>query len=406
VGIELRGPLRVNGAGSSLRPRDRVLLSALAVRPGEVVAPDRLADALWGEEPPPSWPKQVQICVMRLRKELGSSMIETAGGGYRLTAAADDLDVARFEGLVERGRLLAASGEPERAASTLARALGLWRGRRSRTWTGGRRGATRRPGSPSCGAPPRRSCSMLCWRPVNTGTWPPNRLGGGNPAPGPVAGGRTRPSGAVSRVPRQGPGRLRRRRHRMVLRPRRRRGRLPGQAAGARLVGGGGSLGLRQVVTGAGRAGAVQITATAGHLVTVTSEGQVLELAPDTLEPVGTPFPGINGLATEVALSDDGRRLLVLGFDRTLHLYDVETRTQLGDAIPVGVSFAGAALRGDGLEATVATDQGIAAWDLDPDHWVDGAGQIAGRNLTRAEWDQYIGRLEAYRRTCSAFPGG
>jgi WD40 repeat protein len=155
-----------------------------------------------------------------------------------------------------------------------------------------------------------------------------------------------------------------------------------------------------------GADGAPQIAAAAGHLVTVTSDGQVLELAPDTLEPVGAPFPGINGAATEVAFSDDGRRLLVLGYDRSLRVYDVETRNQLGDAIPVGVSFAGAALRGDGLEATVATDQGIAVWDLDPDHWVDAACQLAGRNLTRAESDQYIGGLGTYRRTCPAFPEG
>jgi hypothetical protein len=155
-----------------------------------------------------------------------------------------------------------------------------------------------------------------------------------------------------------------------------------------------------------GRDGAPQLAAVPGRLVTATSDGRVLELDPDTLKPVGAPFPGINGLATEVALSDDGRRLMVLGFDRALRLYDVETRTQLGDAIPIGISWAGAALRGDGLEAAVATDQGIVIWDLDPDHWVDSACQIAGRNLTRAEWDQYIGDLATYRHTCPAFPEG
>ena len=37
--------------------RDRVVLAALAVRPGDVLTSDRLADALWGEAVPPSWPK-------------------------------------------------------------------------------------------------------------------------------------------------------------------------------------------------------------------------------------------------------------------------------------------------------------------------------------------------------------
>jgi hypothetical protein len=41
---------------------------------------------------------------MRLRKALGSSIIETVAGGYRLAVAGDDVDVARLEDLIERGR--------------------------------------------------------------------------------------------------------------------------------------------------------------------------------------------------------------------------------------------------------------------------------------------------------------
>jgi len=128
VGIQLLGPVVVDGGGT-LRPRDRMALAALAVRRGQVLTPDQLADALWGESPPPSWPKQVQICVARLRKVLGPSTIETvAPTGYRLSLSDDEVDIDRFEQLVERGRLLAASDEPDRATSTFARALSLWRG--------------------------------------------------------------------------------------------------------------------------------------------------------------------------------------------------------------------------------------------------------------------------------------
>jgi DNA-binding SARP family transcriptional activator len=104
------------------------VLAALAVHPGEVMSSDRLADALWGEEPPASWSKVVHGCVMRLRKALGPAAIETTSGGYRLSVTGDDLDTLRFEAMVERGRELASSGAPERAASTLASALSLWRG--------------------------------------------------------------------------------------------------------------------------------------------------------------------------------------------------------------------------------------------------------------------------------------
>ena len=128
VSIRLLGPLRVDGSGPALGPRDRVVLAALAVRPGQVVGADRLADALWGEDPPPSWPKVVQGCVMRLRRSLGSAAIETDAGGYRLVLTGDDLDTTQFERLVERGRAQAATGEPEQAAASFSRALALWRG--------------------------------------------------------------------------------------------------------------------------------------------------------------------------------------------------------------------------------------------------------------------------------------
>ena len=63
----------------------------------------------------------------------------------------------------------------------------------------------------------------------------------------------------------------------------------------------------------------------------------------------------------------------------------------------------GAVLRSDGLQAAAETEQGIVVWDLDPAHWVDAACQLAGRNLTHAEWDQYIGDLAPYRQTCPQY---
>jgi hypothetical protein len=142
----------------------------------------------------------------------------------------------------------------------------------------------------------------------------------------------------------------------------------------------------------------------AGIFVVGTMDGQVFQVDPDSLTPVGDPFPETNGNTRELRLSDDGRRLAVLGWDQLLGIYDVASRTQLGDPIPVGVGLGGVALRGDGMEAAVDTDQGIVIWNLDPDHWVDAACQIAGRNLTRAEWDRYIGDLASYRATCPDYP--
>ena len=38
--------------------------------------------------------------------------------------------------------------------------------------------------------------------------------------------------------------------------------------------------------------------------------------------------------------------------------------------------------------------------------WIDAACELAGRNLTHAEWDRYIGDLAPYRRTREQFPEG
>jgi DNA-binding SARP family transcriptional activator/WD40 repeat protein/energy-coupling factor transporter ATP-binding protein EcfA2 len=127
MAIAVLGPLAVDG-DARLGPRDRVVLAALVVNPGEPVSADQLGDALWPDEPPETWQKVVQGCVVRLRKALGPGAIETGPHGYRLTVPADDLDKARFERLVTRGRELLMLAEPERAAYVLDEALSLWRG--------------------------------------------------------------------------------------------------------------------------------------------------------------------------------------------------------------------------------------------------------------------------------------
>jgi len=128
VGIAVLGPVSIDGRSDALGRRDRVVLAALTVHPGEGVTADGLADLLWGEDPPASAAKIVQGCVVRLRKLLGSHAIETTPDGYRLTVPLDQIDAQRFERAVGRARSLIAAEDPERAGHVLAEALALWRG--------------------------------------------------------------------------------------------------------------------------------------------------------------------------------------------------------------------------------------------------------------------------------------
>ena len=155
--------------------------------------------------------------------------------------------------------------------------------------------------------------------------------------------------------------------------------------------------------------GYIRTAATAGAVIAATLDGRIVELDPDSLEPTGAPFPSVHGPVGIGSLSIDasGRRLMVRADDDTLRFYDIPTRTQLGDPIDIDsdIEFPTAALRPDGLAAAAVTNNGIVVWNLDPAHWETAACRLAGRNLTRAEWEQYIGDLAAYRPTCPEHPG-
>ncbi len=109
----------------------RRLLALLASRPGRLASVESIVDALWGDDPPPSALKTVQAHVARLRRSLapvGSELIETAPGGYRLAVDPSAVDAVRFERLAGEGRRRLVVGEHAEAAEALSAGLDLWRG--------------------------------------------------------------------------------------------------------------------------------------------------------------------------------------------------------------------------------------------------------------------------------------
>ncbi|WP_211254754.1 nSTAND1 domain-containing NTPase, partial [Knoellia aerolata] len=128
--LSVLGPLVLGGDHHALGPRDRVVLAVLASRPGSTVRTDAIADALWGEAVPASSAKVVQGCVMRLRRALGVTAIETVGGGgaYRLALHHDEIDATVFADAVSVAADLLADRQPDRAHYHAGRALDLWRG--------------------------------------------------------------------------------------------------------------------------------------------------------------------------------------------------------------------------------------------------------------------------------------
>jgi WD40 repeat protein len=134
-------------------------------------------------------------------------------------------------------------------------------------------------------------------------------------------------------------------------------------------------------------------------LVAANIVGDITQYDLRSLKPLGT-FPGARGLVAGLQFSHDGKVLTAVSQDRTVSIYDTDSRTRLGDPIPLKVPRQGASLRPDGAAVAVGTGDGLAIWDLNPQHLAAAACRLAGRNLTTAEWDSYLASLGRYRPTC------
>lgn len=153
-------------------------------------------------------------------------------------------------------------------------------------------------------------------------------------------------------------------------------------------------------------------TVVAGADVIVAGDvpGRIFLLDPQTLQPTRPAFNVGVGPVDQLELSRDGRLLMARGSGGTaVRLYDVGTGSQLGGPIPIALRgrwTGGSSLRPDGRQLAVPGQFGISLWNLDPAAWHTAACQLAGRNLTKQEWDQYLGGLAPYHATCPQFATG
>ncbi len=135
--FRILGPLEAYASGRQLRlggVKQRSVLAILLLHANEVVASGSLIDQLWDDAPPETAPSALQVYVARLRKLLepggasADSVIRTRAPGYLIALEPDQLDLDRFERLVEEGRRAVREARAEDAAAGLRAALALWRG--------------------------------------------------------------------------------------------------------------------------------------------------------------------------------------------------------------------------------------------------------------------------------------
>ena len=134
--FRILGPLELfdeSGERAIRSRKQRALLAILLLHAGTVVSRDWLIDALWEGEPPATAASALRVHVAELRKLLEQDeddrrMLLTVDPGYRLDLRAEELDLSRFERLLDDANEQAGSGDKRAASATLRRALALWRG--------------------------------------------------------------------------------------------------------------------------------------------------------------------------------------------------------------------------------------------------------------------------------------
>jgi DNA-binding SARP family transcriptional activator/Flp pilus assembly protein TadD len=137
--IQILGPVRAWRDDRSVELGEtgqRAVLGLLALAGGHPVSRAELVDALWGERSPTTVANVIQTYVKHLRRLLEpdrqprtpSVVLPAMGDGYALRVPADRLDVACFRRWVAGAAAARQSGDMQRAAALLDRALQLWDG--------------------------------------------------------------------------------------------------------------------------------------------------------------------------------------------------------------------------------------------------------------------------------------
>ena len=156
------------------------------------------------------------------------------------------------------------------------------------------------------------------------------------------------------------------------------------------------------------QANAVAVAPNSRTVASIGQDGKVRFFDLIAGKPISGFLEGHGGPTTSVRFSPDGRILATAGADGSPILWDVATHKQLGASLPgpsQGTRMQ-VAFMPDGRHLLAQYFDGQTwAWDVDPSSWRDRACSIAGRNLTKDEWEKLLPNRH-YRRTCEQWPAG
>jgi WD40 repeat protein len=144
----------------------------------------------------------------------------------------------------------------------------------------------------------------------------------------------------------------------------------------------------------------------ADRMVVASEAGQVRMVDTVTFETIGQPLDTGGTQLQAVAVSADAALIAATSRDGSLRLWDLKTGRNIGPSLDAhGQQTFGIAFIGEGSRRlmTGGFDGSVVSWDLEPASWLRQACNLAGRNLTKSEWAQYLPG-KTYRRTCDQYP--
>lgn len=138
-----------------------------------------------------------------------------------------------------------------------------------------------------------------------------------------------------------------------------------------------------------------------GKLVAVgDSSGTVAIWDVSSSRRVGEPLAGHGGDVGSLGFSPDGKTLVTSSGDGSFRLWDVATRKLIGAPLPGSDTGGSVTFFPDGKHVLDVFGSGTGVvWNVDPAAWKAKACSVARRNLTRAEWTEFLGH-RSYRNVC------
>lgn len=141
-------------------------------------------------------------------------------------------------------------------------------------------------------------------------------------------------------------------------------------------------------------------------LVSTSSDRTIRIWDVATGQPRGEPLLGHQAQvwSAQFDRTSAGRVLVTLGSDGSVLRWDMDSRELLGPPLLTGAETETMSLSSDGASLLLGSFGSTAwRWGVDQTAWPERACRIANRNLSEAEWQQFMGD-RPYHKTCPSAP--